>query len=75
MTETEKIKKYQVCIIGAGVSGLAAAHRLIERKVDNIIIIEAQNRIGGRIRTENHGEFWMYLINTNIIYEYSLILF
>lgn len=40
-----------VIIIGAGVSGIAATSRLIENNITNIIILEAQNRIGGRIYT------------------------
>ena len=40
----------KIIIIGAGASGLAAASRLIE-----IGIIEAENRIGGRIYTVPYG--------------------
>src|SRR5215208_5987442 len=39
-----------VCIIGAGASGLAAAQRLAEHDVD-VTVIEARDRIGGRIWT------------------------
>lgn len=41
--------KNQVIIIGGGISGLAAANTLIENGITNIIILEAQNRLGGRI--------------------------
>lgn len=42
-----------VIIIGAGASGVAAAARLIENglKPWNITILEARNRIGGRVHT------------------------
>jgi monoamine oxidase len=42
-----------VLIIGAGVSGLAAARRLVERGTAGlrITILEARNRLGGRIHT------------------------
>jgi protoporphyrinogen oxidase len=44
-------------IIGAGAAGLAAASRLIEKGFDpaKITILEAENRIGGRIFTIPHG--------------------
>jgi monoamine oxidase len=44
--------KYQVLIIGAGMAGLSAAVKLIESGVKNIAILEADNRIGGRIHTQ-----------------------
>jgi|688.fasta_scaffold532506_1 spermine oxidase len=49
-------------IIGAGASGLAAASRLIERGLDptKITILEAENRIGGRIFTVPHGNFFYF---------------
>ena len=40
----------RVIIIGAGISGLAAARELSERRHD-ILVLEARNRIGGRLRT------------------------
>ena len=47
----------KVIIIGGGASGLAAASRLIEKGIDpaEITIIEAENRIGGRIYTVPYG--------------------
>ena len=47
----------KLIIIGAGASGLAAASRLVQRgfKPSNLVILEAQNRIGGRIHTLNEG--------------------
>lgn len=46
-------------IIGAGAAGLAAASRLVEKGFDpaRITILEAENRIGGRIFTVQHGKF------------------
>lgn len=45
--------KQKVVIIGAGASGLAAASRLVKLGLpaDELTILEAQNRIGGRIHT------------------------
>ena len=40
-----------VIVIGAGIAGLAAANRLQEKGV-KVLVLEARNRIGGRIHTE-----------------------
>jgi len=49
-----------IIIIGAGVSGLAAASRLVKRGVNptHLTILEAQNRIGGRIHTLSRSELF-----------------
>ena len=36
-------------IVGAGISGLGGAYHLIKKGVKNITILEAQERVGGRI--------------------------
>lgn len=41
-----------VIIIGAGISGLACSRRLKENRI-SCIVLEARNRIGGRINTED----------------------
>ena len=40
---------YQVAIVGAGLSGLYAACNLIDRGITDIVILEAQERLGGRL--------------------------
>ncbi len=44
--------KFKISIIGAGVSGLACAHKLVQLGFDkdNIIILEASSILGGRLR-------------------------
>ncbi|KAI4333093.1 hypothetical protein L6164_017941 [Bauhinia variegata] len=44
-----------VIIVGAGISGIAAAKVLAEHGIEDIVILEASDRIGGRIRKENFG--------------------
>ncbi|KAJ9174529.1 hypothetical protein P3X46_013165 [Hevea brasiliensis] len=44
-----------VIIIGAGISGLSAAKVLAENGIEDLVILEASDRIGGRIRKENFG--------------------
>lgn len=44
--------KHKVIIIGAGISGLSAAVHLIEHGINDILIIEGSDRIGGRVLTQ-----------------------
>src|SRR5688500_1189769 len=46
---------YDTIIIGAGAAGLAAA-KLLQAAGHEVLILEAMNRIGGRIFTDKH--FW-----------------
>ncbi|KAG7190621.1 hypothetical protein KM043_006707 [Ampulex compressa] len=46
----------KILIIGAGAAGFAAASRLIERGLTKITILEAKDRIGGRIHTTDFSE-------------------
>lgn len=41
----------KIVIVGAGASGIATATKLLENGFNNIIILEAECRIGGRIHT------------------------
>lgn len=54
----------KIIIIGAGASGIAAACRLIEKGFKNVTILEAKNRIGGRIHTVNFGKLLFILISS-----------
>jgi len=57
-----------VIIIGAGISGIAAATKLLKNKFNNFIILEAENRIGGRIQTLPFGgNYYIYLVKINSI--------
>lgn len=47
---------YQVAIIGAGISGLAAAKTLFENGVTDVIVLEAQAKPGGRICSLKVGD-------------------
>ncbi|MCB1274254.1 MAG: FAD-dependent oxidoreductase [Leucobacter sp.] len=46
--------RFDVIVVGAGVSGLAAA-RLLARAGKRVVVIEARERIGGRLHTEREG--------------------
>lgn len=41
----------KIIVIGAGASGVAAATKLLSNGFKNITILEAENRIGGRVNT------------------------
>jgi oxygen-dependent protoporphyrinogen oxidase len=46
----------RVVVVGAGVAGLAAAWDLRERDVADVVVIEASDRVGGKLRlAEVHG--------------------
>lgn len=45
-----------VVIIGGGIAGLTAAWRLRHR---DIVLLEASDRVGGRMRSESHGDYWL----------------
>eukprot|EP01084_Bolivina_argentea_P123680 219176_1 len=46
---------YDVIILGAGMTGISAATELYANGIENILIIEAQDYIGGRIKTIEFG--------------------
>ena len=48
--------EYDVIIMGAGISGIAAATQLFMHGITNILIIEAQDYVGGRIKTIEFGD-------------------
>jgi len=47
----------RVAVLGGGVAGLAAAHRLVERGARDVVLLEAGDRLGGSIATERAGGF------------------
>ena len=62
---------YDVIVIGAGVSGLAAASTLHKKNL-NILVLEARNRMGGRVYTDHSfglpldlGASWLHSLSIN----------
>lgn len=49
-------KNDRIIIVGSGAAGIAAASRLIDNGFTNVTILEAQNRIGGRVFTTKIGK-------------------
>lgn len=50
--------QYDVIVVGAGLAGLSAAQELSGRKV---LVLEADERIGGRVQTVHQGPYWLNL--------------
>ena len=48
------VEKCRVVIIGAGASGLYCAHLLANQRVDDVVVLESRDRIGGRIHSVEH---------------------
>ncbi|XP_014295470.1 uncharacterized protein LOC103569609 [Microplitis demolitor] len=66
----------RIIIVGSGASGIAAASRLLENGFDNIAILEAENRVGGRIYSAKMGEYlvdlggqWVHGEKDNVAFE------
>ena len=47
---------HDAVVVGGGIAGLAAAWELRDR---NVILLEAGDRHGGRIRSERRGDLWL----------------
>ncbi|XP_062550562.1 spermine oxidase-like [Armigeres subalbatus] len=66
----------KILIIGAGASGIAAATRFYENGYRNLVILEAENRLGGRIHTVpyganvlDYGAQWVHSNVKNVVYD------
>jgi oxygen-dependent protoporphyrinogen oxidase len=51
-------QRYEAVIVGAGIAGLTAAWTLRDRR---ILVLEAADRVGGRMRSEPRGPYWLNL--------------
>lgn len=48
----DELLQEKIVIVGAGPAGIAAASKLLEYGYQNIVVLEANDRIGGRVETE-----------------------
>ena len=56
MGDTHEQENADVVVVGAGIAGLSAARQLRDRRV---VVLEAADRVGGRIRSEPRGDYWL----------------
>jgi oxygen-dependent protoporphyrinogen oxidase len=54
--EVSALSGIDAVIVGAGIAGLTAAWKLRDRRV---LVLEADDRVGGRIRSEQRGDYWL----------------
>jgi monoamine oxidase len=61
-----------VAVIGAGAAGIGAARRLVEAGVPRVLVVEARNRVGGRVNTIapagfalDRGAEWLHSADRN----------
>lgn len=47
----------KIIIIGAGVAGLSAASQLIKNGLNDFKVLEARNKVGGRVEVTDTGGF------------------
>ncbi|HMI68374.1 MAG TPA: FAD-dependent oxidoreductase, partial [Solirubrobacteraceae bacterium] len=45
-----------VVVVGGGIAGLSAAWRLRHR---DVLLLEAEDRLGGRLRSHPRGDYWL----------------
>lgn len=69
-------KDRKIIVIGAGPAGLAAISKLLENGYKNVLLLEASDRIGGRINSTKFGDGfvdlgaqWIHGRNGSIIFE------
>ncbi len=64
------MKHSKYCIIGAGLSGLTTAYKLLQNGESDFIILEARDTIGGRLSTINSIDFgaaWLQNYHSNVL--------
>ncbi|XP_053674420.1 spermine oxidase-like [Anopheles nili] len=70
----------RVIIVGAGAAGIAAASRLYRGGITNILLLEASQRVGGRVHTRPFGDGivdlgaqWCHGEQGNVVYELASV--
>ncbi|KAK8382101.1 hypothetical protein O3P69_015216 [Scylla paramamosain] len=72
-------EKYTVVIVGAGVAGIGAARELKAQGINSVLLLEASDRIGGRILTVTGpegvtlelGAQWIHGQTGNMLYQFA----
>src|SRR3954469_2921337 len=56
MPEPMVPERTEVVVVGGGIAGLSAAWELRDR---DVVVLEAEPRIGGRLMSEPRGPYWL----------------
>ncbi len=48
-------EKFSVIVVGGGMAGVSCCSKLIENGIHDVLLLEANDRLGGRINTINFG--------------------
>jgi spermine oxidase len=66
----------RIVIVGGGLAGVSALSRLLENGYRNVVLLEAQRRFGGRVKTirfganvVDMGAQWVHGETGNVIFE------
>jgi spermine oxidase len=66
----------RIVIVGGGLAGVTALAELLENGYENVVLLEAQRRFGGRVKTINFGANvvdlgaqWVHGETGNVIFE------
>lgn len=51
-------RRYEAVVVGAGIAGLTAGWTLRDR---DVLVLESEARVGGRMRSEPRGPYWLNL--------------
>lgn len=73
------LERARVVIVGAGLAGLAAAQRLYASNVRDVVVLDALERVGGRVHTVSHSDYlielgaqWLHGADQNPLYQWLL---
>ncbi|XP_035275357.1 spermine oxidase [Anguilla anguilla] len=50
------LRQPRIVVVGAGLAGLAAAKTLLENGFADVTVLEASDRVGGRVQSVQHGQ-------------------
>lgn len=80
VTTSSADQQYDVIVVGAGAAGIAAGRKLVASGIMDVLVVEARDRAGGRVWTEQWtdpagmtvpvdlGAQWLHGVGTNVLW-------